>query len=108
MKSHSFRIVHRSFVLVFVAASLLSNLPIASAQTLPYRDRSLSIDHRVADLLARMTLEEKAAQLMSLWMEKPNDNIRVPKAQASAGGEFSAEHAKQRLPPGIGQFSRLG
>jgi len=32
-----------------------------------YRDKSLSIDDRVADLLPRMTLEEKVAQLRGGW-----------------------------------------
>ena len=35
--------------------------------TVPYRDPSLSIDTRVADLLGRMTLAEKLAQLGSAW-----------------------------------------
>ena len=33
---------------------------------LPYQDKSLSIEARTADLLARMTLEEKAAQLTTV------------------------------------------
>ena len=33
----------------------------------PYRDPGLGIDARVADLLARMTLAEKLAQLGSIW-----------------------------------------
>lgn len=101
------RIVASRFVCIaIVLVSLLSQVPIAGAQTLPYRNANLSIDERVNDLLGRMTLEEKAAQLMCLWMEKPNDNSRVPKAQAPLGGEFSAELAKQRMPHGIGQFAR--
>ncbi|MDI1241869.1 MAG: glycoside hydrolase family 3 N-terminal domain-containing protein, partial [bacterium] len=105
MKTQSCPTLRRS-LFFFLIASLLTNLPIAQAQVLPYRDRNLSIDQRVADLLARMTLEEKAAQLMSLWMEKPNDNSGVPKAQAPLGGEFSADLAKQRMPYGIGQLAR--
>lgn len=101
------RIVASRFVCIaIVLVSLLSQVPIAGAQTLPYRNANLSIDERVNDLLGRMTLEEKAAQLMCLWMEKPNDNSRVPKAQAPLGGEFSAELAKQKMPHGIGQFAR--
>ena len=33
----------------------------------PYKDPSLSIKKRVEDLMGRMTLEEKCAQLMGLW-----------------------------------------
>lgn len=53
-----------------------------------------------------MTLEEKVAQMTCLWMEKPNDNSRVPKEQMPLGGEFSPEVAKQKMPNGIGQFAR--
>jgi len=34
---------------------------------LPYRDATLSVKRRVADLMGRMTMEEKCAQLMGLW-----------------------------------------
>ncbi len=38
-----------------------------TATLAPYLDRDLPLDARVADLLARMTLEEKVAQLGSAW-----------------------------------------
>ena len=78
----------------------------AQAEIFPYKNAQLSIDERVKDLLARMTLEEKAAQMMCLWMEKPNDNSRVPKEQQPLGGEFSPELARKKMPNGIGQFAR--
>ena len=108
MRSNQTAIFGRYLLAIVVAASsFLGPIPAASGQQLlPYKDPKLSIDARVADLLARMTLEEKVAQLMSLWMEKPNDNSRVPKAQAPLGGEFSPELAKQKMPLGIGQFAR--
>jgi Beta-glucosidase-related glycosidases len=41
-------------------------------QPLPYRDPTLSIEERVADLLSRMTLEEKIGQLI-MWDARPDD-----------------------------------
>ena len=45
---------------------LLATLALAPAQPLPYRNPRLPIAERVADLLARMTLEEKFWQLFML------------------------------------------
>ncbi|WP_029015202.1 glycoside hydrolase family 3 N-terminal domain-containing protein [Niveispirillum irakense] len=65
-----------------------------------YRDPTLPIDQRVEDLLRRMTLEEKVAQMMGVWQEK--DKIQDGK------GAFSARVAKKNFPHGIGQISRPG
>ncbi len=78
----------------------------AKTGSLPYQNPNLPMHDRVQDLLDRMTLEEKAAQLMSVWMSKPNDNSKVPKAQMPLGGEFSPEKAKEIIPNGIGHFAR--
>ncbi len=75
-------------------------------EKLPFKNANLPIDERVKDLLARMTIEEKAAQMMCVWMEKPNDNSKVPKEQMPLGGEFSPALAKEKMPNGIGQFAR--
>lgn len=102
----------RMAVNLLVSTSLLSLAvfvdlrPVPAQEVFPYRNPKLSIDERVKDLLSRMTLEEKAAQTMCLWMEKPNDNSRVPKEQLPLGGEFSPDLAKQKMPLGIGQFAR--
>src|SRR5260370_29133727 len=42
----------------------------AQAQDLPYRNPSLPVEQRVADLLSRMTLEEKVAQLEGAWEDR--------------------------------------
>src|SRR5262245_40335170 len=39
----------------------------AGAQDAPYRDPKLAVEQRVSDLLGRMTLEEKIAQLEGAW-----------------------------------------
>ncbi len=91
---------------VFAVVSLFpANAGAKSAQP-PYKNRDLPIDDRVKDLLARMTLEEKVAQMMSVWMAKPNDNSRVPEDQLPFGGEFSAKIARERISRGIGHFAR--
>ena len=55
-----------------------------------YRDPSLSIEVRVADLLARMTLAEKCAQLISDF------------GLDAADGGFSPELTRQNFPDGLG------
>jgi len=61
----------------------------------PYRNPALPTAARVADLLARMTLEEKVAQLGSIWI---NDVVD--------GADFSADKARAVIPLSIGQAAR--
>lgn len=49
--------------IILLAAVLFCNALISKSQTLPYQDSSLPIEERVEDLLSRMTLEEKIAQM---------------------------------------------
>ena len=51
-----------ALVLVVMSLSFQSVAP-----QLPYKNPNLSVDERVADLLKRMTLEEKVAQLVCIW-----------------------------------------
>ncbi len=62
----------------------------------PYRDPSLSADARARDLLGRMTLAEKLAQLGSLWSFEILD-----------GTSLDRDRAAQRLGDGIGQITRV-
>ncbi len=100
----------RKILSLFFCLALLSALFPADISgkngILPYQNPGLSIDERVSDLLGRMTIEEKVAQMTSLWMEKPNDNRGVPKSLLPFGGEFSPQLAKQKMPYGIGHFAR--
>ena len=66
-----------------------------------YLDPKLSAERRTRDLIARMTLQEKAAQMLCLWQQKSstlldeNGNFDLQKAKT---------HFKQRL--GLGQVGR--
>ena len=69
-----------------------------SAEHPLYTDPSQTVDRRVEDLLARMTLEEKVAQLVTVWEHK--DRIQT------AEGSFSPEAASRAFPSGLGQLAR--
>src|SRR5262249_31273667 len=71
----------------------------------PYRDAALPIDQRVADLLSRMTLEEKVAQLECLWMTKPQAST-APGNFAVDHGDFSEQKARVVMKDGIGELAR--
>jgi len=99
--------VNKSLVFTMLVSLVAGFLPAAThgQQTPPYKNPKLSIDVRVRDLLSRMTLEEKVAQMMCLWDQRPLDKSRISK-EAPYGGDFSPALAKQRMPYGIGQFAR--
>src|ERR1044072_2824907 len=61
------KIYHRYFLLFIVLLGHLSTF----AQQTDYKNPSLSVDKRVADLLKRMTLEEKVAQLQTFHGGRP-------------------------------------
>ena len=63
-----------------------------------YRDATLPVPRRVADLLDRMTLDEKLAQMYSYWMRDLLEDSRT----------LSAGKLKQLLALGIGQITRAG
>ncbi|MBK9712433.1 MAG: glycoside hydrolase family 3 C-terminal domain-containing protein [Kouleothrix sp.] len=62
-----------------------------------YRDPSQPIAARVGDLLSRMTLDEKIAQLGSAWVY-----------ELLRDGAFSPEQARALMRGGIGQITRIG
>ncbi len=73
----------------------------ATLKTLPYKDAKLSVPERVADLLGRMTLAEKAAQMTCIWQKKADLLL-------DAAGAFDAEKARANFGHGngLGQVGR--
>ncbi len=63
--------------------------------TPPYRDATLLIELRVDDLLRRMTLPEKAAQMMCVWQEKATKLV-------DAHGNFDVAKARAAFGDGVG------
>jgi beta-glucosidase-like glycosyl hydrolase len=63
-----------------------------------YKDPHASVEARVDDLLSRMTLQEKIAQLSCIWQDKGKVE--------DASGNFDAAKAARLFPDGIGQVAR--
>jgi beta-glucosidase len=68
-----------------------------SITQLSYKNPILSLEERVDDLLRRMTLDEKIAQLGCLWS-----------TALVSGGGFDPDYAAAKMPHGIGQVTRIG
>ncbi len=63
----------------------------------PYRDAARSVEDRTRDLLSRMTLDEKLAQLGGVWS-----------TSLLAGGKLSEARARDKLGNGTGHMTRIG
>src|ERR1035441_10039028 len=79
------------WILVGIAAVLAAGWLLAQPQkeaaVPPYKNAKLGVEARVADLLQRMTLEEKVAMLAgSGWMESmPNERLGIPAIKMADG-----------------------
>lgn len=91
-----------------LASILLSVTAVCSAQTLPYKDPSLSPEQRTADLLNRMTLEDKVKQIRhlhagSIFKGQVFDSEMVKRASGDCsfgfmdGFPLSAENYKSQM-----------
>ena len=73
----------------------------ASAQArAPYLDPAQPVERRVDDLLGRMTLEEKVAQMLCLWQGK--------RAITGRDGRFDPARAPKWFRIGVGRIERPG
>jgi beta-glucosidase len=70
-----------------------------------YRDPAQPVAARVADLLARMTLEEKIAQMHAAWLLLDPDGRHAVRTSTFAGGS-DPDAVKRRLRHGLGQITR--
>jgi beta-glucosidase len=79
--------------------SMLAFLPVAARAAAPvYKDARAPVDLRVADLMSRMTLDEKVAQIITLSTRK-RDVMDEDRA-------FDPVRATTAYPHGIGQIAR--
>ena len=67
------------------------------SETGSYRDPARSVEERAGDLLGRMTLDEKLAQLGCVWSVQLVENER-----------FSERCARERIGDGTGHVTRIG
>jgi len=78
----------------------------AAGQNIPaYRNSALPVEQRVADLLSRMTLEEKVAQLEGNW-QNPASRQDASQTFLDTKGTFLPERAAVVLKEGLGGISR--
>ncbi|MGP4025431.1 beta-glucosidase family protein [Actinomadura sp. 3N407] len=80
-------------------------VPAASATREPWRDRGLPVAERVADLLARMTPEEKAGQLAGYWALPAEPG--GPVAPMEDDSHENAPSLDEILDRGLGQLTRV-
>ena len=96
---------HKTRRRLLKAAAALPALPLlqqaraATEPVPPYKIAALPIELRVPDLMARMTLDEKIAQLWALWETKADIMV-------DGGMDFSPAKAARAYPNGFGQITR--
>ncbi|MFF4251130.1 glycoside hydrolase family 3 N-terminal domain-containing protein [Streptomyces sp. NPDC001663] len=71
--------------------------------TAPWRDPALPAAARVEDLLSRMTLEEKTAQLYGVWVGADTDGDGVAPLQREMSSDYDWD---ELITQGLGQLTR--
>ncbi|WP_296650194.1 glycoside hydrolase family 3 N-terminal domain-containing protein [Paraburkholderia sp.] len=70
-----------------------------------YRDPAASTDARVADLMSRMSIDEKIAQLHAVWLKLSADGNHQPRSEDFAQRDAGVP-IEQLLRHGVGQVTR--
>ncbi len=90
----SWIVTHRSLYLLVLSILFLLLFSGCQSDKFAYKNKDLSLDKRVEDLLSRMTLEEKVAQTIAVWQ------------MVGKEGNFSPDSAKKNAPHGLGALHR--
>jgi beta-glucosidase-like glycosyl hydrolase len=88
----------RARALASALAMALASMGACAAGAPVYKDPHAALDARVNDLLSRMTLQEKIAQISCIWQRKGEVE--------DASGNFDPAKASRVFPYGIGQVAR--
>lgn len=87
---------------VLIIAVVLFNVGIVfgqSKQSMPYKNPTLPVEKRVADLIARMTLEEKVYQMCALRLGDGDEVFKT-------SGVYSADYIRSQMKThGVGHIS---
>ena len=89
---------HRVLAVASAIAMAFAGLCAHAAEGPVYKDPHAPVDARVNDLLSRMTLKEKIAQISCIWQRKGEVE--------DANGNFDPAKASRVFPNGIGQVAR--
>ncbi len=92
------RLAVRGIVATLAAALALTGAAARARAGPLYEDPSAPVGERVEDLLSRMTLAEKIAQITCVWDRK--------REFLDAAGNFDPAKARTAFPAGIGQVAR--
>src|SRR4051794_10095515 len=84
---------------IAISSWLIGLMILPAPQSPLYKDASQPVERRVADLVGRMTLDEKVAQTLAVWQQK--------RGLADASGNFDPAKAAPILQHGIGQITRV-